>query len=386
MKRLMKLAGLGVAAAVLFYGAVWYMAARQALDTATQVVASAEQSGWVVRSAEEPSVGGFPGRLVVTMGEVTARRVHERGEVTTVTLTPEAAMLPWRPTRLDIAYTGISYRIDDAEGAPLLQAVAESGHAVLEQPADRVGQRAEASIRDLRLTDRTGGGDGLSPGLTLESARIVGLLAPDPAGGPESIAIEVDLDALRAQRADLQELFGGRRGDLHLSLTGHGVLELIRATQQLRLKDRPPTREEVLAVLTGWRDGRGRLVLDRLALTVTPTTVTATLDGSLDDAGEWDASGVMEIEGVIQFLAEPAATTLLGPNEVLTAQLIVAGLTETLDGGRHGVRLDLAVADGEARIGPIIRQAVPSAADLADHIAQRVARDWDNFRLVPVKN
>jgi len=77
--------------------------------------------------------------------------------------------------------------------------------------------------------------------------------------------------------------------------------------------------------------------------------------------------------------------TLLGPNQVLTGQLVVAGLTRDFGDGRHGISLPIEIADQEMRIGTLIRQPVPPIAVLAEYIAYQVGRDWENFRLVPIR-
>jgi len=381
MKRLVLWLGGGAAVAAALYGLLWHLGARQAEATVDAFVQQAERAGWAVRLERPVSVGGFPDRLTVTMGEVLAQRTHPMGETTSLRFTPEAMLVPWDLDRLTLDYRELGYRIDGPDGRPILEAGAPGGQILLDQSD---GRKIVGTLEALRLSDRAHGGPGLAPSLSLERGRVALSLVDGTGEAPGLTVLEVTLEDMRTQRTDLGLPFAGRRGDLELRLSGRALASLLRDSQRLRLKDTPPTPEEVHALLTDWRDRGGRIDLERFELGVTPSKVSAAVEGAaFDDTGEIAAEGRVEIEGVIRFLAEPAAVDLLGQNQVLTAQLVVAGLTRDFGDGRHGVPLDIRVADGTARIGPLVEEPVPSARELASLIAARVGRDWESFRLVP---
>lgn len=386
MKRLVRN---GVIAVLALGGAsygLWSFIAYQAERSVFEFVENSKQAGWAIQFTEEMTSSGFPTRIDVTMGDITATRRHALGELTAITLTPRIELVPWHLSHVTVPFEDIDYRIADGDGATILHGVVAGGELTLDRSA---GFRGDLALSDFDLKTALVGQSKLSDTGTIEAAVItLTTQSGHPVDGAQDVldisTAALSLTNFEIKRPDLVPIFGDRRGDLELALSGNGLLWLDQQSHLFRLREDPPNQAEIADVLKRWRNLGGQLEIQHLRASLTPTVVTGTWKAAFAEDGEVAGTGLVEVEGAQKFLSEPVAQTLLGRQAVLTSQLVVAGLTRPLSDGRHGVSFDLKIENGIAEFGPLLRQPVMGLDDIAAQMARQAARDWVGLRRVPV--
>jgi hypothetical protein len=288
---------------------------------------AAEAAGGRQWTCHDRNVGGYPFRILVTCGRLTAKRGPTEADVGTL-----AAVAQVYSPRHIIVEVGGPLRATDG------RTTLEGRWKLLDMSirTSREGlQRASLVMRDGSFT--SAGPDG--PPVTTSSALFEAHLRPNPARAVTEGAVDLIMRSVDAVVPGLDQLIGGQEPAT--------IEAQVTVTQAAGVGSRPPIQE-----VETWRAAGGRIDLVLLALNKGARRIEAKGEFTLDDqrrpTGRIE-SATANVEGLLGRVVNGAGglMSLLGPR--LQAQAKGGAPTDPALKPLPPIRL----ADGRVYLGPL---------------------------------
>ncbi len=332
---------------VIAYGGYWVFLGAMLKQGLADTVTRQRDQGIEI-SHGPASLGGFPLRVTARLTDVSVRAAPAQGGWSWSSPALSLAVRPWQPTVLHADLSEAPHRLTLPNAPP-------PGSFRLE------AEQADLSVR------LDGRGRVLGAGAQIGGA-VATPVGPNgaPVAGPGGALERLSLDYHHKPLLD-----PGSR-DVTRTLSARVRAVSLSGTEELPLGPRLESAALDAVLLGGvardrrledalraWRDGDGRLRIDRLSLVWAPLSVEAAGALGLDAALQPEGTVNTRIWGFSSAIDALAERGLVRGRDATMAKVLLGGLSRRTEDGRQRLEIPVIVRDGHVWAGPVALMPLP---------------------------
>lgn len=332
---------------VIAYAGYWVFLGAMLKQGLADVVQDQRRQG--VEIVHGPaSLGGFPFSVTARLTDASARATPDQGGWTWSSPAVSLIVRPWQPTVIRADLHEAPHRITHPQAPP---------PGSFEVQADQ----ADLSVR----VDTRGRILGIGADITAGRARAVGpdgKAVPGPGGTLGRLTLDYrhtplldpdSRDITRTLSAQVRDLILSDTGDLPLGpRIASADLEAVMlggVSRDRRLED----------ALRAWRDGDGRVRIDRLGLNWDPLVLEAAGLLGLDAALQPEGTVNTRIWGFGTAIDMLQARGLVRGRDATMAKVLLGTLSSRTTDGRQQLEIPVIIRDGHVWAGPVALMPLP---------------------------